>query len=105
MEPLTARRLNGKLILEIDEQQFVAEATRNPANHLKVVDRDAFMEFVREHIFTLTHDVDFEGARPSWWRRLSETLAKAAASMNQGVRRNEVVQPTCNCDPENHDGG
>ncbi len=105
MEPFTARRSNGKIILEIDEHQFIADATSDPANNLRIIDREQFLDFVLKHVFTLTHDIDRDGAHPSWWLRLSETLAKAAASAECGLTRIEAVPPTCACDPEEHDGG
>lgn len=105
MEPFTARLRDGKIVLEIDVQRFLADASGNTGDELTIVDQQLFLEFALRHIFTLTHDVDENGAHPSWWLRLSETLAKAAASANAGVRRRESVVATCGCDPEEHDGG
>lgn len=105
MQPFTAYRRDGKLVLEIDERRFLADATRSSDERIAVVDRDAFLEFALKHIFTLTHDVDQDGAHPSWWLRLTQALANAAASSNRGLRRSESVAATCGCDPEEHDGG
>lgn len=105
MPPFTAYRRDGKIVLEIDEQRFVADAVSGTAHELTVEDRQAFVEFALKHLFTLTHDVDENGAHPSWWLRLSQALANAAASAGRGVRRGEPVGATCGCDPEEHDGG
>ncbi|ACB73320.1 hypothetical protein [Opitutus terrae] len=105
MEPLTVTRRAGRIVLEIDENRFLADALSNPENHLSLADRQAFFDFVAKHLFTLTHDVDENGAHPSWWLRLSQALANAAASARQGINRAEAVAPTCGCDPEEHDGG
>jgi hypothetical protein len=103
MQPFTATRRDGKLVLEIDEHHFITDALGDRT--LSVADQRQFLDFVCRHIFTLTHDVDDTGATPSWWTRLSQALALAAAEAHQGVRRRLVVEPTCGCDPEEHDGG
>lgn len=105
MEPFTARRSDGKIVLEIDEQRFLADATREAGDPLRVVDRERFLRFALENLFTLTHDLDRDGATSSWWQRLSEALGKAAAATDAGVRAMYREVPTCGCDPEEHDGG
>ena len=105
MEAMTAVRRNGKIILEIDEQQFMRTACDEPSNSLRVTDRERFLQFALSNVFTLTHDVDEIDQRASWWLRLSQALGKAAAATEQGVRRSETPAPTCGCDPEIHDGG
>jgi hypothetical protein len=103
MQSFTASLQEGKLTLEIDTRHFLAEALGDRT--LSVADERQFLEFVCRHIFTLTHDVDETGATPSWWTRLSQALALAAAEAGAGVRRRVVVEPPCACDPEEHDGG
>lgn len=105
MEPFTAQIRDGKIVLEIDARRFVADAARDPANHLVVVDERQFLDFAVNHLFTLSHSIDEEGARVSWWLRLTQALGKAAAAANRGMRRGERLVSTCGCDPEEHDGG
>lgn len=105
MPPFLASRRNGKIVLEIDELQFLSDALRRGEGSLSLVDRDAFLEFALQHVFTLSHDIDANGAHPSWWQRLSEALGNAAASAGRGLQRSEIPAPTCGCDPEEHDGG
>jgi hypothetical protein len=104
MTGCTASRRDGKILLEIDERQFLAEAM-GADEDLRLVDREQFLRFALANVFTLTHDIDHDDLRVSWWRRLSESLGKAAAATQQGVRRDAVTAPTCGCDPEEHDGG
>jgi hypothetical protein len=99
-----ACRRDGKIILEIDEREFIADAIGADEN-LRLVDREQFLRFALTNVFTLTHDVDHDDLRVSWWRRLTESLGKAAAATNHGVRKDAITEPTCGCDPEEHDGG
>jgi hypothetical protein len=105
MSSPTVIRRDGKLVLEIDERAFLATVAGDLPGHFRVVDRERFLDFVSANIFTLTHDLEHEGLRTSWWQRLTEALAKAAAATGQGVQREAASQPTCGCDPEEHDGG
>ena len=105
MPSFTASRRDGKILLEIDEQQFLADACGSSEPDLRIVDREQFLRFALSNIFTLTHDVDNDDARVSWWKRLTESLGKAAAATDHGARRYAVAAPTCGCDPEEHDGG
>lgn len=99
----SAYRRDGKIVLEIDEPHFVKTAL-DGSGALRLVDRERFLHFALENIFTLTHDLtDDEPA--SWWQRLTESLAKAAAATGQGMAEAEAEVPTCGCDPEEHDGG
>ncbi len=100
MQPGSIRRENGKLHFEIEERALLASANGD----LRVVDPDAFLEFVARNFFTLTHDLR-GGKRATWWERWCESLAKAAASTGHGVTDRHVPEPTCGCDPEEHDGG
>jgi hypothetical protein len=104
MPTFTASRRDGKIVLEIDERRFLADAV-GPDEELRIVDREQFFGFALTNVFTLTHDVDHDDQRVSWWKRLTESLGKAAAATNHGVRKNTVASPTCGCDPEEHDGG
>ena len=105
MQPPHAFLRDGKLVLEVDQQQFIADATRGFRAPLQVSDPEQFWAFVLQHVFTLSHDVDESGAHPSWWMRFSEALGRAAASAGAGVREFARIEPTCGCDPEEHDGG
>src|SRR5688572_2672677 len=104
MSPVTTSRREGKILLEIDERQFLADAMGSDEN-LRLFDREQFLQFALSNLFTLTHDVDNDDVRVSWWKRMTESLGKAAAATNHGVRRVSVSEPTCGCDPEEHDGG
>lgn len=104
MPSSTATRRDGKIVLEIDERRFLADAM-GAEDDLRLLDREQFLQFAVANVFTLTHDVDHDDLRVSWWKRLSESLGKAAAATNHGVRRDAVAAPTCGCDPEEHDGG
>jgi hypothetical protein len=104
MSSFNASRHGGKIILEIDERQFLADAIGSDEN-LRMIDREQFLRFALGNMFTLTHDVDRDDVRVSWWKRLTESLGKAAAATNHGIRRDAVTEPTCGCDPEEHDGG
>ena len=105
MNPFTASRRDGKLILEIDEQRFLRDAVLSATDRLSITDRERFLHFALDNIFTLTHDISEMDLPTSWWLRLSQALGKAAASTNQGVQRFETPVPTCGCDPEEYDGG
>ncbi len=105
MQSVTIRRADGKIILELDEQRFVEEAVHAAGDNLCVVDREHFLRFALKNLFTLTHDLDRDGAPTSWWQRLAQALGKAAAGTNAGIRTIYHAVPTCGCDPEEHDGG
>lgn len=104
MPSFNATRRDGKIILEIDERQFLADAIGSDEN-LRVIDREQFLGFALGNVFTLTHDLDGDDVRVSWWKRLTESLGKAAAATHHGIRKDAVTAPTCGCDPEEHDGG
>lgn len=105
MQPFSATRRDGRIVLEIDENEFVAEALGDASRALAVVDREQFLRFALENVFSLTHDLDRDGSRTSWWLRLAEALGQAAAATGSGLRSLERPPPTCGCDPEVHDGG
>jgi hypothetical protein len=99
MNSFTAHRRDGKIVLEIDERDFLADAMLEKSENLTVVDPDRFLSFALAHLFTLTHDID-EESHPTWWQRLTQALAKVAASTGDGVRRIEAAVPVCHSDPE-----
>ena len=104
MQPFSAHRRAGRIVLELNEDAFLDFATRGAADHLRIADRETFLRFALDNIFTLTHDVRDE--KPAtWWQRLCESLAHAAVETKQGVNEHHRVAPTCGCDPEEHDGG
>lgn len=103
MSSTVVRRENGKLVFEIEEERFLADATAG-APDLRLIDREEFLRFATAHLFTLTHDIQ-SGAPATWWQRLAETLGKAAAATGHGIQHGRVIEPTCGCDPEEHDGG
>src|SRR5687767_679165 len=83
--PLRAYRRDGKLVLEIDEHRFCADAFIQSES--RIVDRDAFLAFACENIFNLLHDDDPE-CHPTWWLRFSQALGEDAANAGAGVRLN-----------------
>lgn len=81
--PLRAYRRAGKLVLEIDESAFCADAFCQSRS--RILDRDAFLAFACEHLFSLRHDDD-EECDPTWWLRLSQAVGEEAANAGAGVR-------------------
>jgi hypothetical protein len=85
--PLRAYRRAGKLVLEVDEHRFCADAfLQSPA---RILDRQAFLGFVCDHLFELIHDDDDEECRPTWWLRFCQAMGEEAANCGAGVRRND----------------
>src|SRR5258707_208153 len=90
--PLRAYRRAGKLVLEIDEHRFCADAfQQSPA---RVLDRHAFLGFACENLFDLLHDDDDEECRPTWWLRFAQAIGEEAAHSGAGVRRNDGTDDT-----------
>jgi hypothetical protein len=85
--PLRAYRRTGKLVLEIDEHRFCADAFQQSS--ARILDRHAFLGFVCDHLFELVHDDDDEAGIPTWWLRFSQALGEEAANCGAGVRRND----------------
>lgn len=84
--PLRAFRRDGKLVLEIDEHRFCADAFLQ--SNAGILDRDAFLAFACEHLFALMHDDD-EECCPTWWLRLSQAIGEEARNVGAGVRFKE----------------
>lgn len=105
MDAFTATRRDGKIILELDEQTWMRDALSGPGDALTITDREQFLRFALQNIFTLTHDVDDIDQPNSWWLRLAQALGKTAGSVEAGVHKTEAPVPTCRCDPEEYDGG
>ena len=81
--PLRAFRRDGKLVLEIDEHRFCADAFLQSES--RILDRDAFLAYACEQMFELMHDDD-AGCKPTWWLRLCQALGQDAADVGAGVR-------------------
>ena len=84
--PLRAFRRDGKVVFEIDEHRFCADAFLQSES--RILDRDAFLAYVCEHAFELMHDDD-AGCRPTWWLRFCQALGQGAADAGAGVRLND----------------
>lgn len=87
VSPFKAYRRAGKLVLEIDELRFCADAFFQSRS--RIFDRDAFLEFACEEVFTLLHDDDDYGCEPTWWLRFAQALGDGAANRGAGVRLND----------------
>lgn len=81
--PLRAFRRDGKLVLEIDEHRFCADAFLQSESRL--LDRDGFLAFACEQMFELLHDDD-EDCKPTWWLRFCQAMGEEAAAAGAGVR-------------------
>src|SRR5215216_273499 len=84
--PLRAFRRDGKVVIEIDEHRFCADAFLNSESRL--LDRDAFLAYACDHVFEIMHDDD-AGCRPTWWLRYCQALGQGAADLGAGVRLND----------------
>lgn len=82
--PLRAYRRDGKLVLEIDEHRFCADAFVQSQS--RILDRDAFLAFACDNIFELLHDDDNAECRPTWWLRFAQRIGQEAADVGAGVR-------------------
>jgi len=94
--PLRAYRRAGKLVLEIDEHRFCADAFLQSQS--RIVDRDAFLAFACDNLFALLHDDD-DACQPTWWLRFSQAIGEDAANAGAGVRLSDgsdalpIIQP------------
>ena len=85
--PLRAYRRDGKLVLEIDEHRFCADAFLQSQS--RILDCDAFLAFACDTVFELLHDDDDAECQPTWWLRFSQAIGEEAANVGAGVRRND----------------
>jgi hypothetical protein len=87
LTPGSARafRRDGKLVIEIDELRFCADAFL-PAE-TRILDRDAFLAFACEQFFTVLLESIPE--EQPWWPRYCQAIGQAAADAGAGVRLND----------------
>lgn len=85
--PLRAYRRGGKLVLEVDENRFCADAFFQSQS--RILNRDTFLAFACDIVLELIHDDDDAECRPTWWLRFSEAIGEEAANCGAGVRRND----------------
>lgn len=82
--PLRAYRRAGRLVIEIDERHFCTDAFLQ--SQARIVDRDAFLAFACEHLFSVVHDDD-DSCEPTWCLRWAQAIGEEAANAGAGVRR------------------
>jgi hypothetical protein len=82
---LRAFRRDGKLVIEIDEHRFCADAFSHSESH--ILDRDAFLAFVCENLFTVLHDATADEC--TWWASFCQAVGQGAADAGAGVRLND----------------
>ena len=85
---LRAFRRDGKLVIEIDELRFCADAFLRSES--RILDRDAFLAFTCENLFSVLHDVASD--EETWWRRYCQAIGQGAADAGAGVRLNDGVE-------------
>ncbi len=83
--PLRALRRDGKLVIEIDEHRFCADAFLH--SDARILDRDAFLAFACENVFAVVHDAT--GEEQTWWQRYCQAIGQCAADAGAGVRLND----------------
>ena len=79
---LRAFRRDGKLVVEIDEHHFCAEAFLQSDSRL--LDRDAFLAYGCDHLFSILHETG--GEERTWWTGLCQAVGQGAADAGAGVR-------------------
>lgn len=79
---LRAFRRDGKLVIEIDEHRFCADAFAQSES--RILDRDAFLAFTCENLFSVLHDATSDEA--TWWARFCQAIGQGAADAGAGVR-------------------
>src|SRR3954468_17288800 len=82
---LRAFRRDGKLVVEIDEHRFCADAFAQFES--RILDRDAFLAFACDNLFTVPHDATSDGS--TWWRSFCQAIGQGAADAGAGVRLND----------------
>jgi hypothetical protein len=80
--PLRAFRREGKLVLEIDEHRFCADAFLQSES--RILDRDAFLAFACDNLFRVLHDATVD--EQTWWLRYCQAIGHGAADAGAGVR-------------------
>ena len=79
---LRAFRRDGKLVIEIDEHRFCADAFTKSES--RILDRDAFLAFACENLFTVLHDATSD--ENTWWASFCQAVGQGAADAGAGVR-------------------
>jgi hypothetical protein len=82
---LRALRRDGKLVIEIDEHRFCADAFEQSES--RILDRDAFLAFACESLFAILHDAATD--ERTWWASLCQAVGQGAADAGAGVRLND----------------
>lgn len=82
---LRAFRRDGKLVIEIDEHRFCADAFAQSES--RILDRDAFLAFACENLFTVLHDATSDES--TWWANFCQAIGQGAADAGAGVRLND----------------
>lgn len=80
--PLRAFRRAGKLVIEIDEHRFCTDAFIQSES--RILDRDAFLAFACENLFTILRDATTE--EQTWWQHYCRAIGQGAADAGAGVR-------------------
>lgn len=83
--PLRAFRRDGKLVIEIDEHRFCADAFLQSES--RILDRDAVLAFACDNLFTVLHDATAD--EQTWWLRYCQAIGQGAADAGAGVRLND----------------
>jgi hypothetical protein len=83
--PLRAFRRDGKLVIEIDEHRFCADAFLQSES--RILDRDAFLAFACENLFAVLHDATAD--EQTWWQHYCQAIGQGAADAGAGVRLND----------------
>ena len=79
---LRAFRRDGKLVIEIDEHRFCADAFAQSQS--RILDRDAFLAFACDNLFTMLHDATSD--ENTWWATFCQAVGQGAADAGAGVR-------------------
>ena len=95
LDSVGSRRRDGNLVIEIDEHHFCADAFQQSESG--ILDRDAFLAFVCENLFTLLHDASAE--ERTWWVSLCQAVDQGAADAGAGVRLDDGGEDRLPIDP------
>ncbi len=82
---LRAFRRDGKLVIEIDEHRFCADAFAQSES--RILDRDAFLAFACDNLFSVLHDATSD--ENTWWANFCQAVGQSAADAGAGVRLND----------------